>query len=84
MQMIGEKAMARMIKIKCNGPAQDVNEVDIDRVLRPDVVVRSASLGRKPADPADLQDRYVLPCRHCAVGRVVLTREMLATILNRS
>ena len=76
--------MARMIKIKCNGPAQDVNEVDLDRVLRPDVAVRGARLSMGPSKPAELPERVVLPCKYCAVGRVVMTREMIATILNQS
>jgi hypothetical protein len=75
--------MARVIKIKCNGPAQDVNEVDLDRVLRPDIVVRGAPLSNKSADPARLPEHVSLPCKHCAVGRVVMTRDMLASALDR-
>jgi hypothetical protein len=80
MSRMGEKAMARVIKIRCNGPAQDVNEVDIDRVLRPDIVMRGAPPSKKPDDLTDLPERVVLPCRFCAPGRIVLTRDMLTNI----
>jgi hypothetical protein len=64
--------MAEQIKVKCNGAQAHVNEINLDDVLKRDVVVRGT------ATPAlDLPERLVLKCRHCAEGRVVITREML-------
>ena len=64
--------MARIIKVRCNGPSQCVNEVDIDYLLRPVPVVKGM-----PATPTP-PERYVLPCGHCTQGQVIITQEMIA------
>lgn len=73
--------MAKLIKIKCNAAQAHVNEVDLDNALKREVVLR----GGPPVSPAlDLPDRLVLKCRHCAEGRVVLTRAMIEKALGSS
>ena len=65
--------MANLIKVRCNGPEKHVNEVDLDKVLQTDPVLRLA--GR--AAGHDLPERLVLPCRQCPAGKVIVTRAML-------
>lgn len=65
--------MARKIKIKCNGPKQCLNEVDLDQVVTTTPVLRATKTD-SPPEPAE---RIVLPCRHCAKGKVVITREVI-------
>ncbi len=66
--------MARTIKVKCNGPNHHLNEVDLDKARQPTPAYRSS----EPARAADyFPDRLVVPCKICAEGRVVMTREML-------
>ncbi len=67
--------MAKFIKIKCNGPNKDVNEVDIDKLDRPVEVIKLFGLFRHA--PPELPRRFVLNCRFCAEGRVVVLREMI-------
>ena len=64
--------MAETIKIRCNGPAQHVNEVDLGEALREQPITRSV-LFTSP----DIPDRIVLHCRECADGKVILTRAMI-------
>lgn len=71
--------MAKLIKIKCNGAQAHVNEVDLDSALKREVVLRGSSPLALPAP--DLPDRLVLKCRHCAEGRIVLTRAMIEKAL---
>jgi hypothetical protein len=67
--------MNQIIKIKCNGPNQHVNDIDLGKVLQPTTVVRSTLLGFRPGPP-EIPERLVLRCRFCTEGRVVITREM--------
>lgn len=67
--------MAKIIKIKCNGPGRHLNEVSLEEALQKQVVYR----GRKPA-PGELPERLVLPCRECTAGKVIITRAMLEKI----
>lgn len=69
--------MAHTIQIKCNGPNQHVNEVDLDKALRPTPVVRG---GPPPVRP----ERVVIPCRSCTEGKIVLSRTMIDEILGES
>lgn len=62
--------MAKIMKVRCNGSEKHVNEVDIDKITRPTIVVRG-----QPKQ--SLQDRYVLPCQSCTDGKVIVTREMI-------
>lgn len=64
--------MSRIIKVRCNGAERHVNEVDLDDVLKEDVVLRGAPAraGRR------IPERLVLPCRDCT-GKVNITRAMI-------
>jgi len=71
--------MATIIKVRCNGPDKHVNEVDIEKLIRPTPLLRciisydpSAEVAAPPPE-----DRYVFKCRFCTEGRVVVTREMI-------
>ena len=70
--------MTRNIKIKCNGPTPHLNEVDLDKLLQPAMVVKSTT---SPLLPSALPERLVQKCRFCTEGRVVITREMIQTHL---
>lgn len=65
--------MSKIIQVRCNGTERHVNEVDLDVVLREDVVLRQlpAREGRR------IPERLVLPCRFCTVGKVIVMREMI-------
>ncbi len=65
--------MATTIKIRCNGAGGHVNEIDLDEITKPVVVMRSAS----PAKPRKIPERSVFKCKFCQEGRVVITREMV-------
>ena len=63
--------MARTLTIRCNGPEQHENEVNIDALFTPCFVVREDS----PGDA--LPRRRVLDCKECSSGKVIITREMI-------
>lgn len=63
--------MARTITVRCNGPEQHENEVNIDALFTPCFVVRENS----PED--HLSPRRVLDCKKCNQGKVIVTRDMV-------
>jgi kynurenine formamidase len=71
--------MANIIKVRCNGPGKHVNEVNLDKVLQTEVVLRTP--GR--AAGQDLPERLVFPCRQCTEGKVIVTRTMLEEQLGK-
>jgi len=64
--------MAKTIKVSCNGGGHHVNDVDLEKILKPVIVTRSA-----PAKPPEIPQRSVLDCQFCREGKVVVTREMV-------
>jgi hypothetical protein len=64
--------MAEIIKVRCNGPKQHVNEVDLGVALREQPITRQVNF-----TALDVPDRIVLHCHQCADGRVILTRAMI-------
>ena len=64
--------MAEIIKIRCNGPARHVNEVDLGEALREQPIAREVAF-TTPSVP----ERIVLHCSACTDGRVILTRAMI-------
>lgn len=69
--------MARIVKIKCNGAGQHVNDVDLDRALEEAVVYRGAE-----ARLQNLPERVTLRCQESGcTGRIVITRPMLEEML---
>ena len=65
--------MAKIIKVRCNGPRKHVNEIDLDKVLTTAIVLK----GRPGQRPQSIPDRMVLPCGECTEGKVILTRAMI-------
>ncbi len=65
--------MARIIKVRCNGADQHVNEVDLDSLEKGVPIARAAG---KKAPPAELPERYVLRCKDCT-AKVIVTRQMI-------
>jgi hypothetical protein len=70
--------MAKIIKVRCNGPEKHVNEVDVDTMLRPTTVLRGESQSSDFSMPA----RWVLGCRYCT-HKVIVTRQMVKESLQR-
>jgi len=72
--------MATIIKVKCNGPNRCVNEVDIKSLIDDEVI--AYRLATTP-DHHPVRERYVLKCKHCSEGQVVVTRQMIEENLKR-
>jgi hypothetical protein len=65
--------MAKIVKIKCNGAGQHINDVDIDCALEEAVVYRGAEERTR-----NLPGRVTLRCQESGcTGRIVITRPML-------
>jgi hypothetical protein len=64
--------MNKKIKVRCNGQERHINEIDLDRLLKPIFVVRGD-------DPVIDFDGVEFPlyedCRYCA-GHIIITREI--------
>lgn len=65
--------MATIIKVRCTGAGQHINEIDIENVLGTDVVLHGTPIDTGRPIPA----RIVRRCQVCAEGKVILTREMI-------
>ena len=69
--------MAKIIKVKCTGAGQHDNEIDLEDVLGPDVVIYG-----NPIDTGQpIPERIVRKCEICTEGKVILTQEMIEKIL---
>ncbi len=66
-------AKAQTIKVRCNGAGEHVNDIDIEKIVKPVVVTRSAT----PSKPREIPERSVFKCKFCQEGRIVITREMV-------
>lgn len=66
-------AMLKTIKVTCTGAAHHVNEIDLDKLLKPVIVTRSAT----PPKIQEVPARSVLHCQFCPEGKVVITRAMV-------
>ena len=62
--------MVRMIKVRCNGSGKHVNELDLDKYTKPQIVVRGQP-------KSNLPERLVIPCQHCTEGKLIITRKMI-------
>lgn len=69
--------MAKIIKVKCTGPEQHENEIDLDDVLGSDVVI----YGNPILSGRDIPARIVRRCDICDQGKVIVTREMIEAAL---
>ena len=70
--------MAEIIKVRCNGPKQHVNEVDLGEVLREQPITRNVVF-----TTPDIPERIVLHCRECTDGKVILTRAIIEQVRQR-
>ena len=75
LELRGEMLMPKIIKVKCNGPGKHLNEVDLDKLLQPTLILK----GKPSPQPHDLPERLVQRCQFCTEGKVIITREMLET-----
>ena len=66
--------MAGTMKVRCDRDDSHINDVDPDEIQQPTVIFRAVYPGRASADR---QQRFVLPCRFCTAGRVVITQAMI-------
>ncbi len=57
-----------MMRVRCNGPENHINEVFIDDILKPKAVYRSGS--------STPPERTVLNCTRCD-SQVIISREMI-------
>ncbi|MBN1349382.1 hypothetical protein JXJ21_08230 [candidate division KSB1 bacterium] len=73
----------KIVKVKCNGTDQHINEIDLDKVLKRDWILKGVR-SSKPAEHAskymDIPERIVLSCKLCT-GKVILTREQIKKTL---
>jgi len=68
--------MAKIIKVPCTGAGQHVNEIDLEDVIGPDVIVYGNPIDTGRQIPA----RIVRRCEVCDEGKVVVTREMIEAV----
>jgi hypothetical protein len=62
-------AKNQTIKVRCNGAGGHINDIDLEKIVKPVVVTRSAK--------REIPERSVLKCKFCQEGRIVITREMV-------
>ena len=65
--------MANIIKVRCTGAEQHVNEIDLDDVLGSDIVIHGTPIDTGRPIP----QRIVRRCEVCDEGKVIITREMI-------
>ena len=71
--------MNQAIKVRCNGPNQHVNEVDLAVALLEVPITRQADFSA-----TDVPERIVLRCHECTEGKVIVTREMIEDARRRN
>jgi hypothetical protein len=65
--------MGKIIKVRCTGAGQHVNEIDLEGVLGTDVIIHG-----NPIDTGrPIPQRIVRRCAVCVEGKVIITREMI-------
>ncbi|MCP4344698.1 MAG: hypothetical protein GY795_04125 [Desulfobacterales bacterium] len=67
--------MAEIMKVKCNGPGRHMNDVDIDKLLQQQSVLKGAT-----SSGATIPEKLVRPCQICTEGKVIITREMIESL----
>jgi hypothetical protein len=65
--------MDKIIKVKCTGTGQHINEINLKDVLGKDVILYGSPIVTGKPIP----ERIVRRCEVCDEGKVVLTREMI-------
>lgn len=72
-----DTVMAKIVKVPCTGAGQHINEIDLEDVIGPDVVI----YGNPIAAGRDIPARIVRRCAVCEEGKVIVTREMIEQVL---
>jgi len=67
--------MTKIIKVRCNGPGKHINKVDLEKVLRTDIVMRTAH--PKGLSGPSIPERIVLACQECTNGKVIISRAII-------
>jgi hypothetical protein len=73
---IRSASMAKIVKVQCTGAGRHVNEIDLEDVLGPDVIVYGNPIDTGRQIPAQIVRR----CEVCDEGKVVVTREMIEQV----
>lgn len=68
-----EWAMPKIIKVKCTGPEQHENEINLTDIIGSDVVIYGGPI----ATGRDLPARIVRRCDICDQGKVIISRETI-------
>ena len=68
--------MAKIIKVACTGAGQHENEIDLEDVIGPDVIIHGNPIDTGRQIPA----RIVRRCEVCEEGKVIVTREMIEAV----
>lgn len=69
--------MSNLIKVRCTGPEQHENEVDLETILGSDVVLHGTPIDTGRQIPHQIVRR----CDICDEGKVVITRGMIEECL---
>jgi predicted ATP-binding protein involved in virulence len=72
--------MVKIIKITCNGPARHVNDVDIDKLLKSQSVLKETA----PSSGSTIPSKLVLPCQKCIEGKVIITRKIIESFSSKT
>jgi hypothetical protein len=64
--------VSKIIKVRCTGAGQHINEIDLEGILGTDVVM----YGNPISTGRPIPQRIVRRCEFCAEGKVILTQEM--------
>ena len=77
--------MAKTIKIRCNEKAKHINEFDeheIRMIIGNTFIVHRINEDRtNQFDFESIPERFVVNCKKCHDGEVIITREMIKTFL---
>ena len=76
--------MPKIIKVRCNGPNKCINEVDLKALIKDeDAYVYRMYPGDTSRKGPVIRSRYVLKCKRCSNGEVIITRQMIEENLSR-
>ncbi len=68
--------ISNTMQVYCNGKDKHVNDIDVDDLVRPQVVLKGDR-------PVGTQNRFVLTCKHCP-AKVIITRKMIEDYKNNT
>ncbi len=68
------------LKVKCAGPGNHVNDIDLAKLLQGTAVLRKYAAYKTLLTGTELQNKYEMRCSQCTY-RVVITREIIEDFL---